>query len=579
MDLHEIFRHWIRTLDTAGQWRRRVCLCYGSPGPRPHEANNDDGCMTVNNADLIVATLRAAGISHGFGIPSGNVLPLIEAMRKGGVAFVLTAHEGSAGFAADVTARMTGRPGLCIATLGPGATNLATGVGDAWLDRSPLIAITCNLNTDQLGRRLQMYIDHHALFAPITKASLKLREGSVAATLTEALETALSEPQGPVHLDLPEDVALADATEEVPAVPDGAPLDAAPEPAIDRAAEIIAQARRPVAVIGASAMRMTAPERLRRFVEANAMPFAATTMAKGLIDEDHPLSIGCIERARRQVQRAFLAGADLVVGLGYDTVEIEYEAWIGDTPLLQIDIEPVDADRTVAVRHEVTGDLDSSIERLCALPAPGNDWPADAVSRHHEVFQASLRPAADSFAPHHAIDTVRAVLPRDGVLAFDVGAHTHQIASQWTAHAPRTFLITNGWSSMGFGIPAAIAAKLARPELPVVCVLGDGCFQMTCGELATAERLGLTLPVVVLNDGWLGLIKVKQQRRQFGEYGIALSRGAYDGPPAHYFGVPAIGVDSPEALAAALADALAAEGPTVIEARVDPGHYMETVFD
>src|SRR5512139_306546 len=141
----------------------------------------------MNNADLIVATLKAAGINRGFGIPSGNVLPLMEAMRKGGVDFVLTAHEGSAGFAADVTGRITGAPGLCIATLGPGATNLATGVGSAYLDRSPMIAITCNLNSDQLGRRIQMWIDHHALFKPITKATLALKRGCIVETLTEAI--------------------------------------------------------------------------------------------------------------------------------------------------------------------------------------------------------------------------------------------------------------------------------------------------------------------------------------------------------------------------------------------------------
>ena len=151
----------------------------------------------MNNADLIVATLKAAGIDRGFGIPSGNVLPLMEAMRKGGVEFVLTAHEGSAGFAADVTGRMTGTPGLCIATLGPGATNLATGVGNAWLDRSPMIAITCNLNTDQLGRRIQMWIDHHALFKPITKATLRLEPGRIAETLAQALRLAMAEPHGP----------------------------------------------------------------------------------------------------------------------------------------------------------------------------------------------------------------------------------------------------------------------------------------------------------------------------------------------------------------------------------------------
>src|SRR5436309_9158734 len=196
----------------------------------------------MNNADLIVATLKANGVKRGFGIPSGNVLPLMEAMRTGGVDFVLTAHEGSAGFAADVTGRMTGAPGFCIATLGPGATNLATGVGNAWLDRSPMIAITCNLNTNQLGRRMQMWIDHHALFKPITKATLQLKTGSIVETVNEAVRLAMSEPKGPVHLDLPEDVALAPAREAITAPGPITRIKPAPDTAIARAGELIGKA-------------------------------------------------------------------------------------------------------------------------------------------------------------------------------------------------------------------------------------------------------------------------------------------------------------------------------------------------
>jgi acetolactate synthase I/II/III large subunit len=533
----------------------------------------------MNNADLIVATLKSAGIGRGFGIPSGNVLPLMEAMRRGGVDFVLTAHEGSASFAADVTGRLTGAPGLCIATLGPGATNLATGIGSAFLDRSPLIAITCNLNTDQLGRRIQMWIDHHALFKPITKATLPLRRGEIGATLTQAIQIALREPQGPVHLDLPEDVALAATNEPVPPLPAPLPLTAAPDQAIARAGELITAARRPIAVIGASAMRLRDPALLRDVVERFNLPFVTTTMAKGMIDENHPLSLGCIERARRQLQRELLRSADLIVGLGYDTVEVEYEAWIGETPLVQIDIEPVDAVPTVRLAHHVIGDLDVSFRRLASCPPQAPRWAEDGMNTHRRTFQAALRPASAAFTAHAAIDAVRRALPRDGVLAFDVGAHTHQIASQWTAHAPKTFLITNGWSSMGFGLPAAIAAKLARPDLPVVCLIGDGCFQMTCGEVATAKRLGITLPIVVLDDKWLALIKVKQIRRQFPLYGTALQDEDYREPPAHYFGVPAHGVRDATALEEAVKAALDAHGPTVIEAVVDSEHYLDTVYD
>ncbi len=533
----------------------------------------------ITSADLIVRTLREAGVTHGFGIPSGNVLPLMEAMRAGELPFVLTAHEGSAGFAADVMGRLTGVPGLCIATLGPGATNLATGVGGAYLDRSPVLAVTCNLPTAQLGRRIQMAIDHHALFRPITKASLAFRRGRVAAVLAEALAIALSEPPGPVHLDLPEDVALAPATEEVPSIPIGGRLRPAPERALARAAALLREARRPVAVIGASAMRLRTPELLREVVERHGLPFATTTMAKGLIDEDHPLAIGCIERACRQVQREFLREADLVLGLGYDVIEVEYEAWIGKVPLLAVDIEPVDADGSVAIAHEVVGDLDTSLERLARLEPLPHDWPPEAAREHWTRFQRALRPPCAGFAPHQAIDAVREALPRDGILAFDVGAHTHQIAGQWAAREPRTFLITNGWSSMGFGIPAAIAAKLARPERPVVALVGDGCFQMTCGEVAVAQRLGLGLPIVVLDDAWLSLIRVKQHRRGLEVYGTEVAPALRPLPPAHYFGVPVVSADTPEDLVKRVRKALAADHPTVIEARVDPSHYLQTVYD
>ena len=533
----------------------------------------------MNNAELIVATLRKAGIARGFGIPSGNVLPLIEAMRTGGIEFVLTAHEGSAGFAAEVTGRQTRRPGLAIATVGPGATNLATGVGGAFLDRSPMIAITCNLPVAQLGRRIQMGIDHHALFRPIAKATLPLREGSVAATVAEAVRIALSEPEGPVHLDLPEDVATAQARETVPDIPEGARLDPPASDAIASVLRAMAAAKRPVAVIGADARRLHDVGALRRVIERHGLPFAHTTMAKGLVDDAHPLAVGCIERACRQLQRDFLRGADLIVGLGYDTIEAEYEAWIGTVPLVQVGISPVDTDGTVKIAAQANGDLDAALAVLAVAPPSRNEWTADALATHRAQFNAALRPNVPGFTPHHAIDAVRSVLPADGVLAFDVGAHTHQIASQWAACAPNRFLITNGWSSMGFGLPAAIAAKLAAPELPVVCLLGDGCFQMSCGELAVARRLGLALPVVVLDDRILGLIQVKQARRQMPAYGTDLQAEPYGDPPAHYFGVPALGVRDAAALSRALDAALAASGPTVIEAVVDPAHYWDTVFD
>jgi acetolactate synthase-1/2/3 large subunit len=326
-------------------------------------------------------------------------------------------------------------------------------------------------------------------------------------------------------------------------------------------------------------MRMAHPDLLRQVIERHNLPFATTTIAKGMIDEDHPLSLGCIERSCRQIQRKLLRSADLIVGLGYDTVEVEYEAWITDVPLLQFDIEKVDVAESVNVAYEVTGNLDDSMARLCGMPAGKTTWTPQALAEHRKGFHAALRPATNTFNAHSAIDAVRRALPKEGVLTFDVGAHTHQIGSQWTAYAPKTFHITNGWSSMGFGLPSAIAAKLAEPDKPVVCMLGDGCFQMTCGEVAVAKRMGIALPIVVLDDKWLGLIKVKQIRRQFPLYGTELQEEEYTDPPAHYFGVPAVGVRSAEALENAVKKALSAKGPTVIEAVIDSDHYVDTVYD
>ncbi|MDE0809231.1 MAG: thiamine pyrophosphate-binding protein [Alphaproteobacteria bacterium] len=535
----------------------------------------------MNNSDLIVKILKEAGVTHGFGIPSGNVLPLIEAMRLGGIEFVLTAHEGSASFAADVMGRMTGKPGMCIATLGPGATNLATGVGSAYLDRTPMIAITCNLNTPQLGRRIQMWIDHHALFRPITKATLAATKDNVAEVMARALDIAMSEPMGPVHIDLPEDVSLAPAGDTT--VSGTVSTKTVPARAVDTdlqaASDLIAKAKRPIAILGSSAMRMTDPSLLKAFVEHHGLPFGTSTMAKGMIDEDHALSFGCIERARRQIQREFIRSADLVIGLGFDTIEVEYEVWVGSVPVLSIDIEDPDVADGVTVSGTVTGDITDSLARMLKMPAHANEWTDAAIAAHRDGFKVALRPKVENFSPHEALDVVRAVVPRDGIITYDVGAHTHQIASQWVTHAPRACHVTNGWSSMGIGIPAAIAAKLARPDLPVVCVIGDGCFQMTCGEVATARRQGLSIPIVVLDDRWLSLIQIKQEKRQYAQWGSQVEMAQYETPPAHYFGVPAVGVRNAAALKSALEAAFKADGPTVIEAVVDAGHYFETVFD
>ena len=530
----------------------------------------------MNNAELLARMLAHAGVRWVFGIPSGPVLPLIEALRNSRVDFVLTASETSAGFMAATVGQLTGIPGVCASTVGPGATNLTTGVGAAWLDRAPLLAITCNVATRWLDRRIQMRIDHHALFAPLSKASFPVRNENAADTVARALALAAAEPPGPVHLDFPEDVAQAHAFESSA----GAPRQVSPVIAVDfkpALAAALAQSRRPVVVTGLSFCRARKPRELLHFIERQKIPFISTLHAKGFLPESHRSWAGVLGRARRSDVQAFIRRADLIIAVGFDPIEINYEEWAGKIPIVHLSTEAAETAAGIEFAVNATGDLDDVIAALNTVPAAANQWSAAELEAHRAKLDAKLRPEGAAFAAHHVIDALRKKLPADAILAYDVGAHTHQIATQWRTDAPKTCLATNGWSSMGFGMPAAYAAKLVHPERAVVGVVGDGCFQMTAGELALARRLGLCAPIVVLNDGWLVLMKIKQEKRGYGLSGVEL--GAPVASPAHYFGVPCRAARNDAEFAAALDWALALDGPSVIEAFIDVEPYSETVFD
>lgn len=532
----------------------------------------------MNNSDLIVRMLEAAGVRWVFGIPSGPVLPLIEALRQSSVQFVLTASETSAGFMASTVGYLTGVPGVCVSTVGPGATNLTTGLGCAWLDRAPALAITCNVGSAWLERRIQMRIDHHALFKPLTKATYSLRDGRVAETLAQALALATSEPPGPVHLDLPEDIARAEmvagtaSREKLPAAPDlSSEMCAAVRTALQNA-------RRPLVLTGLTFTRSRAAAELRRFIDKQKVPFVTTLHGKGFLPESHPHWTGVIGRARRTDVKTFTDRADLIVAVGYDPIEINYEDWIKkETPIVHISNEAAEPGEGLQFVWNRACDLDGAVEALNGIPVLHNDWTLPEFAAHRDGLNRALRPSSASFAAHQALDLLREKLPADGILAYDVGAHTHQIASQWRSDLPKTLLATNGWSSMGYGMPAAYAAKLVHPERHIVCVVGDGGFQMTAGELALARRLNLAVPIVVLNDGWLGLMKRKQEHNKNPLSGVFL--GPPPESPAHYFGVPCRGAKTAEAFRAALAWAFSLHGPSVIEAFTDVESYSSTVFD
>ena len=531
----------------------------------------------MNNSDLIVRIFEQAGVRWVFGVPSGPVLPLIEALRKSSVQFVLTASETSAGFMATAVGYLTGVPGVCVSTVGPGATNLTTGVGCAWLDRAPVLAITCNVGTAWLDRRIQMRIDHHALFQPLTKATLALRADALGATMQQAITLAGAEPPGPVHLDLPEDVALASARQvAAPKFENQAPADCSSEIAQNLRASL-ARARRPLLITGLSFTRSRAVSELLRFVQQQEIPFVTTMHAKGFLPESHAHWAGVIGRARRTDVKRFTDSADLIIAVGYDPIEINYEEWAGKTPIFHIDSEAAETGADLKFIWNRACDLDAAIETMAALEACPNDWSMEEWRAHRGSLERVLRPDGAAFAAHHVLDALRKKLPGDGILAYDVGAHTHQIASQWRTDLPRTLLSTNGWSSMGYGMPAGYAAKLVHPERAMAIVIGDGGFQMTAGELALARRLNLAVPLIILNDGWLGLMKVKQERRNYSLSGVRL--GAPPESPPHYFGVPCRPAKDLNEFSAALDWAFDLDGPSVIEAFVDAGAYSATVFD
>jgi acetolactate synthase-1/2/3 large subunit len=531
-------------------------------------------------ADVVARALERAEVRYVFGYPGGQNMRFIEAMAGTDVEFVLVTHEASAGFMADVCARLTGRPGACVSTLGPGATNMTTGVGNALLDRVPVLAFTGKMGRKWRGRTVQMQVDHQAIFAPLTKWTTELEAGSADETMQKAVRIAKAEQPGPVHLDFPEDVAEEESVwreaSEVSPEPwrakAEAPRPASPE-SLDRAEAALRSARFPLVAVGLTMNRAGATAALRAVVERHQLPTVSTMMAKGHVPENGGHFVGVVGRARRDIVAEFYKPMDLVVAVGYDPVEFNYEDWVGkDVPIVHIDTVPADLAATHTLAADVVGDIRHSLERLVAIAPLSRAWDMDALPAHRRRLSEALQPRQERFAPHHVVVAMRNLLAEDGILAVDVGAHTHLVAQLWDPLGPGNLLVSNGWSSMGFGIPAAIAAKLACPDRQVVACVGDGGYLMTVGEINTAVRLNLAVVFVVLRDRYLSLIRVKQTRRRFAWSGVQLYGDTYR-PSDTLFGAPVVVAETEAAFRSAFAQALAASGPVVIEAVVDPSEY------
>ena len=534
----------------------------------------------LNVAQQFAKTLQEIGVKYVFGVPSGNMIDYIEAIRQEeGIEFITVGHEATAAIMADVCGRITGVPGVCFGTFGPGATNLSSGVGGAFLDRSPMLAFTDEMPDKLLHRTVQMRIDHQALFAPITKWTTRMQASTVKNTILQASNIAKANINGPVHIGVPSGIAsLTKAQVETEIWEENQPITPDFNIELEKFKKAFKYSRKPIIAIGLSAVRCGASVQIKKLAEKFSIPIVLTPMSKGMLNEDHPLYIGVLFHALSNIVAETYGQADLVIGIGYDPVEINYEDWMPRVPLVHIDIKPVDVDLdAVILEAELIGQLKTVLELFTNFEKPANNWDLNEVQkRKTKMFQA-LSPS-NQWGPRAVISELRKSLPVEGILSVDVGAHLHLLGQQWRTPLPEKLIMTNGWSSMGFAIPAAMAAKILNPDLPVACLLGDGGFFMTAGELATIKRLSLTIVIVIIIDCSLSLIEIKQQKKGFdSSYGTSLNPANYFTSDS-YFGIPVLKVTDLASCQRAMLKAFQMKEAVVIEAHVDGDEYKNLVL-
>ncbi len=531
-------------------------------------------------AQRFAETLRQIGARYVFGVPSGSMIDYIEALRKtDGIDFVLVSHEAGAGFMASICGRLTRIPGACFATFGPGATNVSTGVGAALLDRNPVLVFTDEMPEKLRHRTAQMNIDHEALFKPLTKQTFRLIPGKVGEILFEATEIAIKNQPGPVYIGVPSDIGSQENQEpDLPGQSISGVGPALPS-AIKAMQEAVSKAKKPLLVLGLIAAQSNLTPLIQNVMEKFHLPVVLTPMAKGMVQENHPLYAGVLNHALANIVGQTHQEADLVIGIGYDPVEVNYEDWAPPVPIVHISTVPADLDMdSHTLAADIVGDMESSIQALMALSPLKPQWDFKALLKRKKEMFALLTPAQGSFGPLAVLQGLRQALPLDGILTCDVGAHLHLIGQFWPTPEPDCLLMTNGWSSMGFAIPAAIAAKLCRPDKKVACVVGDGGFLMTAGELATAQRLGLHIVFVLLSDRELSLIRIKQKHKHHDAgYGTLLSDQDLMMSET-FLGIPVLAVSDPEAYRIALQKGFSLAGPVIIQAKISSSEYDDLVL-
>ncbi len=530
----------------------------------------------MNTSQVIIQYLAAAGIRHIFGYPGDPSVEFLEAARREGMNFVLGSREGTAGLMAEAYGQLTGRPGVCLSTLGPGSTNLVNAVANAYLDRVPMLAISGQIERKREPYFTHQVIDHNRLFSPISKWTAAVQPNTVGTIMRKALRIATAERPGPVHLTTAADVVGAEATDDEIALP---PMRSARTPQIfsTGAAQVdpvkrLKSARRPVILAGISAVWSGATESLVRLAETIGAPVVVAPMAKGVMPEDHPFYAGTLDMACNGFVWDFLKGADLLLAVGFDAVEL-IKPWPLEMPTIHIDTVP-NTDQIYQADMEIVGDIAAILDAIAAASGSLERWREAEVAAHRKKLRELYYEGRvqGHLNPTDVVDVLRTRMPRDTVISTDVGSHKLLVGQGWTTYSPRTLLMTNGLSSMGFSLPAAIAAKLVHPDRQVVCFIGDGGLAMVQGELRVAASLKIDPIVVVFCDNSLNRIELKQTARHYPSWGTVIEPTDI-AMLARSMGCDGVDVDSVRALDGVLTGPRAKDRPLVVGARIDPGQY------
>jgi len=528
-------------------------------------------------SDLLVRCLEREGIEYIFGVPGEeNADFMMSLERSESIRFVLTRHEQGAAFMAEVYGRLTGNPAGCLGTLGPGSTNLITGVADGNMDRAPMLVLTGQGASTRLHKESHQVMDVVAMFEPVTKwATTVLHPDNIPEIVRKAVRLARTEKPGACHIELPENIAKAE-THAVPLEPRRYRRPVPGDKIVDLAAAKIRAARSPIVIAGNGTIRKRASKQLRRFCEQTGIGVLSTFMAKGCVDMDAETCLYTIGLGGRDYASCAIEAADLVITLGYDMVEYHPELWNpgADKEIIHIDFLPAEIDAHYHPSVEVVGDLAHSLwmlnERLAGHALQFDLAPQRSVRRD---LERELAAHADddtdgSIRPQKAVWDARQVLGPNDLLLSDVGAHKMWVARHFHAHEPNTVLIPNGFCSMGFALPGAIAASIVDPERRVLAICGDGGFLMNVQEMETAVRVGANIAVMVWEDHSYGLIGWKQDN-EFGRH-TQLDFGNPDWAKlAEAFRWRGQVVKRSRDLRPALEEALAEPGPTLIVIPID----------